>query len=397
MVLPIRKYLDLKVRDSTSNIKPTYHRRKSVGDYWLGKTLGKGSSGRVKLGIHKASGEKVAVKIVSKDYMASNPVLYHTIKREIALMQLMQHPNIVQLLEVIDSPYSLYIYLILEYVQGGELFEYLVINGRIAEREARQYFQQIVFGLDYCHQHMICHRDLKPENILIDKNKNIKIADFGMASIQPPNTLLETSCGSPHYASPEIVMGIPYSGPATDQWSCGVILFALLCGYLPFDDKNIGRLLNKVKLARYVIPEHVSASARDLIQRLLVFQPGKRLTIKAIQSHAWFVDDVVPRLSNPSILPSAKDIGRLASNVSEIDYRLVETLKVLWKGLTTRQIINSLLNDSYNMQKVTYFLLKRHTSQRRFLQSKPEKRTSNVFQLEFDGLTLSLLHCFIYV
>ncbi|KAL0092532.1 kinase-like domain-containing protein [Phycomyces blakesleeanus] len=346
MVLPIRKYLDLKVRDSTSNIKPTYHRRKSVGDYWLGKTLGKGSSGRVKLGIHKASGEKVAVKIVSKDYMASNPVLYHTIKREIALMQLMQHPNIVQLLEVIDSPYSLYIYLILEYVQGGELFEYLVINGRIAEREARQYFQQIVFGLDYCHQHMICHRDLKPENILIDKNKNIKIADFGMASIQPPNTLLETSCGSPHYASPEIVMGIPYSGPATDQWSCGVILFALLCGYLPFDDKNIGRLLNKVKLARYVIPEHVSASARDLIQRLLVFQPGKRLTIKAIQSHAWFVDDVVPRLSNPSILPSAKDIGRLASNVSEIDYRLVETLKVLWKGLTTRQIINSLLNDS---------------------------------------------------
>ncbi|KAI9027113.1 kinase-like domain-containing protein [Phycomyces nitens] len=373
MVLPIQKYLDFKSRDSASSIRSTY-RRKEIGDYWLGKTLGKGSSGRVKLGVHKVSGEKVAIKIISKAYIAANPALYHTIKREIALMQLMQHPNIVQLLEVIDSPYSQYIYLILEYVQGGELFEYLVVNGRIAEREARRYFQQLVFGLDYCHHHMICHRDLKPENILIDKNRNIKIADFGMASIQNPDTMLKTSCGSPHYASPEIVMGIPYSGAATDQWSCGVILFALLCGYLPFDDHNIGKLLNKVKQAKYVIPGHVSKNARDLIQRLLVFEPENRLTIKSIQSHAWFVDGLLPSPSNP-LLPSLQDICKLALNMTEIDHRLVETLEVLWKGLSPKQILNALLDDSYNMQKVTYFLLKRHTNRDKFIKQAPEKMT----------------------
>ncbi|KAI9497592.1 kinase-like domain-containing protein [Zychaea mexicana] len=322
----------VKPHHSPSNSRPTSpgnRRRKDIGDYWLGKTLGKGSSGRVKLGIHKVSGEKVAIKIISKSHLAANASVERAVKREIAVMKLIHHPNIMSLLDVIDLSDSPNLYLILEYVQGGELFEYLVSQGRLPEPEARKYFQQIIFGLDYCHRHLICHRDLKPENLLLDKDKNIKIADFGMASLQPTGSLLETSCGSPHYASPEIVTGIPYNGSASDIWSCGIILYALLCGHLPFDDDNIRELLNKMK---------------------------------EVQQHPWFTADLPP---NPSILPdppTATEIGRPVSDPTEIDDRLLETLKVLWTDLTTEQVVEALLNEEYNMQKVTYVLLQRHAN-----------------------------------
>lgn len=134
----------------------------------------------------------------------------------------------------------------MELVEGGELFDYLVKKGRLSENEAVGFFQQIIMGLEYCHRHLICHRDLKPENLLLDKYRNVKIADFGMASLQPPSVMLETSCGSPHYASPEVIKGIKYDGKLSDIWSCGIILYALVTGNLPFDDENIRKLLNKV-------------------------------------------------------------------------------------------------------------------------------------------------------
>ncbi|KAF7722438.1 hypothetical protein EC973_003140 [Apophysomyces ossiformis] len=341
---------------------PGNRRRKDIGDYWLGKTLGRGSSGRVKLGIHKITGEKVAVKIISKSHLASNASIERAVKREIAVMKLINHPNIMSLIDVIDLTDSPNLYLILEYVQGGELFEYLVSQGRLPEHEARKYLQQIIFGLDYCHRHLICHRDLKPENLLLDKDKNIKIADFGMASLQPAGSLLETSCGSPHYASPEIVNGVPYDGSASDIWSCGIILYALICGHLPFDDDNIRQLLNKVKLGKYSMPDHISYSARDLIQKILVIDPEKRLTMTEVQAHPWFTAD--PPV-NPTILPdppTAEEIGRPVTDASEIDDRILETLKDLWTDLTEEQVKEALLNDEYNMQKVTYVLLQRHAS-----------------------------------
>ncbi|KAL0077032.1 kinase-like domain-containing protein [Phycomyces blakesleeanus] len=308
-------------------MSPGNRRRKDIGDYWLGKTLGRGSSGRVKIGIHKITGEKVAVKIIAKSHLASNVSVEKAVKREIAVMKLINHPNIMSLIDVIDLSDSPNLYLILEYVQGGELFEYLVSQGRLQESEARKYFQQIIFGLDYCHRHLICHRDLKPENLLLDKEKSIKIADFGMASLQPAGSLLETSCGSPHYASPEIVNGIPYDGSASDIWSCGIILYALLSGHLPFDDDNIRQLLNKMK---------------------------------QVQDHPWFTVDPP---ENPSTLPdppTAEEIGRPVSDASEIDDRILATLKDLWTDLTAENVIEALLNKEYNMQKVTYVLLQRH-------------------------------------
>lgn len=182
----------------------------------------------------------------------------------------------------------------MEHVEGGELFDYLVKKGRLTENEAVGFFQQIILGVDYCHNHLICHRDLKPENLLLDRHRNVKIADFGMASLQVPSTMLETSCGSPHYASPEIIKGIKYNGPSADVWSCGIILFALVTGNLPFDDENIRRLLNKVKTGIYTIPDYVSPSARDLITKMLVVEPDLRYTMRQVMDHPWFNLKEVP-------------------------------------------------------------------------------------------------------
>ncbi|KAI9487825.1 MAG: kinase-like domain-containing protein [Benjaminiella poitrasii] len=341
---------------------PGNRRRKEVGDYWLGKTLGRGSSGRVKIGIHKVTGEKVAIKIIPKSHLAANASVEKAVKREIAVMKLINHPNIMSLLDVIDLSDSPNLYLILEYVQGGELFEHLVSKGRLSEPEARKYFQQIIVGLDYCHRHLICHRDLKPENLLLDQSKNIKIADFGMASLQPTGQMLETSCGSPHYASPEIVNGVPYDGSASDIWSCGIILFALLSGHLPFDDDNIRQLLNKVKIGKYRMPDHLSAEAKDLIANILVVDPAKRLTMKQLQSHPWFTFDPPPNITTLPDPPTAAEIGKPVEHESEIDDRILKTLKVLWTDLSTEKVVEALLNPEYNMQKVTYVLLQRHAT-----------------------------------
>lgn len=168
----------------------------------------------------------------------------------------------------------------MEYVPGGELFDYLVSRGRLDEPEAVHYFQQIIHAVDYCHRFHICHRDLKPENLLLDAERNIKVADFGMAAWQAGEKMLETSCGSPHYASPEIVAGKAYNGASSDIWSCGVILYALLAGRLPFDDDNIRVLLQKVKVGRFEMPAEIQGPARDLLFRMLDKDPVQRIKVR---------------------------------------------------------------------------------------------------------------------
>src|SRR5258708_7316173 len=172
-------------------------------------------------------------------------------------------------------------HLLLEYVEGGEVFDLLVSKGRLSLQEALCYFKQIISGVDYCHRFNICHRDLKPENLLLDANRNIKIADFGMAALElhGGTGLLETSCGSPHYASPEIVTGKAYHGAASDIWSCGVVLYALLTGRLPFDHPNIGELLKRVRAGRFEMPRDISHDARDLLARMLVVDPERRISV----------------------------------------------------------------------------------------------------------------------
>lgn len=195
------------------------------GPYLLIRPLGTGTTGKVKLAVHRETQQEVAIKIISKASFQQRPNLQSKIQREVALMRLVDHPHLLKLIDVLESPRHLYI--VLEYAAHGELFDFLVAHRYLKEEIALKFFRQIIYGLEYLHSLGICHRDLKPENILLDEQNNIKIADFGFARFVKTN-IAETSCGSPHYAAPEVIRGQPYDGRAADVWSVGVILYALL-------------------------------------------------------------------------------------------------------------------------------------------------------------------------
>eukprot|EP00644_Phytophthora_capsici_P009884 jgi/Phyca11/119653/e_gw1.39.449.1 len=267
-----------------------------LGHYRLGKTLGIGSFGKVKLAEHDITGHKVAIKILNRNKIRSLD-MSEKVRREITLLRKMRHPHIIRLYEVIDTPTD--IFMVLEYIAGGELFDYIVSKGRLAPEEARHFFHQIISGVEYCHFHRIVHRDLKPENLLLDADNNIKIADFGLSNSMEDGDFLRTSCGSPNYAAPEVISGSLYAGPEVDVWSCGVILYALLCGSLPFDDESIPNLFKKIRGGMYSLPSHLSEMARDLIPRMLVVDPMKRITIPEIRQHPWFQIDLPPYLQHP--------------------------------------------------------------------------------------------------
>ena len=197
----------------------------SVGPYVLVRNLGSGSTGKTKLGIHQETKQPVALKIIRKEDFSQKPELQSKIQREIALMRLFDHPNILKLVDILESPRHLYIGL--EYASKGELFEYVVSKKTLTEEEAMNFFRQIIYGVEYLHSLGVCHRDLKPENILLDDNSIIKIADFGFARYTK-QFIAETSCGSPHYVAPEVIGGESYDGRTADIWSCGVILYALI-------------------------------------------------------------------------------------------------------------------------------------------------------------------------
>lgn len=279
---------------SPSQPQPGTIRVRRVGSYAIGKTIGEGTFGKVRLGTHILTHERVALKILEKSRI-QNIADMKRITREIQILKLLDHPNVVKLLEVIDTPK--HIYLVMEYVEGGELFDYIVAHQRVAEPEAVHFFRDIIAGLDYCHKRHVIHRDLKPENLLIASDGHIKIVDFGLSNtIDSKNTLLKTACGSPCYAAPEMIAGKHYNGPCVDIWSTGVILYALTCGYLPFEDKTTALLYDKILKGRYSVPSHVSPALKDLMARMLTVDPAKRITIAGTQGmrngiihHEWYL------------------------------------------------------------------------------------------------------------
>jgi carbon catabolite-derepressing protein kinase len=188
--------------------------------------------------------------------------------------------------------------MVLEYA-GGELFDYIVANGRMKEPEARRFFQQMLCAVEYCHRHKIVHRDLKPENLLLDESLNVKIADFGLSNIMTDGNFLKTSCGSPNYAAPEVIGGKLYAGPEVDVWSCGVILYVLLVGRLPFDDEHIPSLFAKIARGTYSIPQWMPTGAANLIKKMLVVNPVQRATIDDIRDDPWFLTDLPTYLQRP--------------------------------------------------------------------------------------------------
>ncbi|KAG5353804.1 hypothetical protein C0989_001921 [Termitomyces sp. Mn162] len=320
-------------------------------------------SGRVKIARHSENGQYAAIKIISKLTLNSRVSINrmadatdHTqlaIEREIVVMKLLDHPNVMRLYDVWET--STELYLILEYIQGGELFDHLCNKGKLPVSEALNYFQQIISAMDYCHRFNIAHRDLKPENILLDQDFNIKIADFGMAAWQATDDgLLRTSCGSPHYAAPEIVSGIMYNGSAADIWSCGVILYALLAGKLPFDDEDMGPLLEKVKAGTFEFPEDMDALAQDLIGRMLTIDVAERITMPDIMTHPFFMlhSPKIPINVAPRLDSAAQPI-----DIQSIDPDIFANLRTLWSGTSDEDIKERLSNDKPGLEKGIYHLL----------------------------------------
>lgn len=336
-----------------------------IGPWKLGKTLGRGATGRVLLGVHQTTGQKAAVKVVSKselgeEHGAKARGLPYGIEREIIIMKLLTHPNVLRLYDVWETSKALY--LVLEYVEGGELFDLLVERGPLHEQEAVKYFRQIILGTAYCHALGICHRDLKPENLLLDASLNVKLADFGMAALESNGKLLETSCGLPHYAAPEIVSGLKYHGAASDVWSCGVILFALLTGRLPFDDENIRNLLLKVQAGTFEMPHDLSPEAQDLIWRMLTVDPNDRISTSMVLNHRLLAKYTIPNedLISVKSLPHPDTAHRSLGSRKNIDRQILENLSILWNKRPEEDIIRCLLADGANPEKTFYALLLRY-------------------------------------
>ncbi|KAI8854395.1 kinase-like domain-containing protein [Chytridium lagenaria] len=255
-----------------------------IGNYTLLETLGVGSFGKVKLAVHSQTGHKVAMKIVNRRRIA-NMDMVGRLKREIQYLKQLRHPHIIKLYEVITTPTD--IILVIEYA-GGELFNYIVERGRMTEDDSRRFFQQIVCAVEYCHEHRVVHRDLKPENVLLDDWNQVKIGDFGLSNIMADGDFLKTSCGSPNYAAPEVISGRLYEGPEVDVWSCGVILYVMLCGRLPFDDDYIPNLFKKINGGIFTLPSFLSPAAKSMLTSMLTVDPLKRITIKEIRQKEWF-------------------------------------------------------------------------------------------------------------
>lgn len=264
-----------------------------LGQYQLLKTLGEGSFGKVKLAIHQTTGQKVALKIITRRKLVARDMAGR-VEREIQYLQLLRHPHIIKLFTVITT--STEIVMVLEYA-GSELFNYIVDHGKMPEDRARKFFQQIVCAVEYCHRHKIVHRDLKPENLLLDDNLHVKIADFGLSNIMTDGNFLKTSCGSPNYAAPEVISGKLYAGPEVDVWSCGVILYAMLAGFLPFDDDpanpegdNINQLYQYITHTTLTFPDYVGPQPQDLLRQMLKPNPEQRADLFHVAHHSYLDD-----------------------------------------------------------------------------------------------------------
>ncbi|TYI83566.1 hypothetical protein E1A91_D05G302000v1 [Gossypium mustelinum] len=255
--------------------------------YEFGRLLGQGNFAKVYYAREIKTSQSVAVKVIDKEKVLKVGMMDQT-KREISVMSLVKHPNILELYEVMASKNK--IYFVMEYAKGGELFK-KVSKGKLREDTARKYFQQLISAVDFCHSRGVYHRDLKPENLLLDENGILKVSDFGLSALaesKHQDGLLHTSCGTPAYVAPEVINRKGYDGAKADIWSCGVILYVMLAGYLPFHDSNLIAIYRKISKAEYKFPNWFSPEVTKLLSRILNPNPKARISIAKIMTNPWF-------------------------------------------------------------------------------------------------------------
>ncbi|KAL7636620.1 UNVERIFIED_CONTAM: hypothetical protein RMT77_013397 [Armadillidium vulgare] len=312
------------------------------GLYELHETVGSGGFAKVKVATHVLTGDKVAIKIMDKKQLGEDLPRIHL---EIEAMKHLSHQHICKLYQVIETDAK--IFMVLEYCPGGELFDYIVEKDRLEEEEARIFFREIVSAVAYIHEMGYAHRDLKPENLLLDDEQKLKLIDFGLCA-NPSGGMdqrLATCCGSPAYAAPELVSGRQYLGSEADIWSMGVLLYALLCGFLPFDDENLSTLYRKIQSGKYEKPEWLSEGSRNLLASMLQVEPKRRITVRYLLSHPWLIGDHPHPIDPTSIY---KKVGVDEDVITEI---------AVHQGKSRVAVRQSVCEWSYDYLTATYFLL----------------------------------------
>ncbi|KAM0508156.1 hypothetical protein ACHAP8_000366 [Fusarium lateritium] len=373
--------------DSSGSSHSKKNYKTHIGPWQLGKTLGKGSSARVRLCRHNLTNQLAAVKIVNRrmaylvrdsslaalskwdnnlpDQIDGEIRVPMAIEREVAILKLIEHPNIMKIYDIWENRSE--VYLILEYIDQGDLFTFINLKGRLSEEVSVYFFRQIISAISYCHSFNICHRDLKPENILISADLKIKIADFGMAALHQTDThQLATACGSPHYAAPELLKNRQYRGDKADIWSMGVILFAMLTATLPFDDPDLRVMMARTKKGQYEMPSFLSPEAEDLIRRMLQVNPDRRITLKEIWRHPLvkkyaYLDNLDDLNSQPPDI--RKGFQYTPVLAKDVDSQLVRQLRSMWHMFSENDLKLKLTCDEPNDQKAFYWLLYRYREQ----------------------------------
>ncbi|XP_031552797.1 serine/threonine-protein kinase SIK2-like isoform X2 [Actinia tenebrosa] len=326
-----------------------------VGFYDIEKTIGKGNFSVVKLAKHRITKSKVAIKIIDKTQLDETNL--KKVYREINIMKLLQHPYIVKLYQVMETKNMLY--LVTEYASNGEMFDYLAHHGRLSEKEAKKKFVQILSAVEYCHKRHVVHRDLKAENLLLDQNMNIKIADFGFGNYYKPGNSLNTWCGSPPYAAPEVFEGKIYDGPQLDIWSLGVVLYVLVCGALPFDGSTLQTLRDRVLEGKFRIPFFMSTECEHLIRHMLVKDPHQRYTLDQIKKHKWLQNVEIPASGKPSLSintfveENTKDSDKKSRE--EYNEQAVSLMQGL--GIDIERTKMALADNAYDHHTAIYYLL----------------------------------------
>ena len=324
----------------------------TIGDFKIGAKIGQGTFSKVCMGIHIPTGEKVAIKILPKNQIKEKTDKIR-IEKEINIQKKLHHQNIIHQYSVLDT--EDYIYIISEYCSGGELFDYIVSKRHLPEVEACRIFQQLINGLEYLHKQKICHRDLKPENLLFDAKKNLKIADFGLSN-EYLNGKLGTPCGSPCYAAPEMVTGQKYMGDTVDIWSSGIVLYSMVCGYLPFEDEDQTVLFHKIAKGLFTLPGYLSYKCKDLIKNILVTNPNKRYGFEEIKKHPWFMS--VNNISGKNNLFNSPGII-IDYDVIPIDINIIKEMYYAkeYKNFSISNIISDIIRNRHNKITTGYYLI----------------------------------------